>query len=99
MVHLIYRLYNKQTFRGERVIRDRSNSLEIYNDKELIERFWFCRRDLFELIEELSPDLQFVSYHNAELSPASQLLIARFYADSAFQITVWDVKTTTAVFL
>lgn len=55
MARLIHRLYNEQAFRRERVIRDRSNPLEIYSDEELIERFRFCRRDLLELIEELSP--------------------------------------------
>ncbi|XP_071375888.1 putative nuclease HARBI1 [Centroberyx affinis] len=100
MARLVYRLYNEQAFRQERVIRDRSNPLDIYNEEELIERFRFCRRDLFELIEELSPDLQFVSDHNAALSPALQLLMAlRFYANGAFQNTVGDMirvhKSTT----
>lgn len=51
MAHLINRLYNEWAFRQERVIRDRSNPLDIDNDEELIERFRLCRRDLFELIE------------------------------------------------
>lgn len=77
---VIYRLYHEQAF------RDRSNPLDLYNDEELIERFRFCRRDLFELIEELSLDLRFVSDHSAALSPTLQLLLARcFYANGAFQ--------------
>lgn len=92
MARLIHRLYNERAFRRERVIRDRSNPLDIYNDEELIQRFRFCRRDIHELVEELSPDLQFVSDHNAALTPALQLLIAlRFYANGAFQNTVGDM--------
>ena len=89
---MIHRLYNERAFRRERVIRDRSNPLDIYNDEELIERFRFCRRDLFVLIEELSPDLQFVSDRNAALPPSLQLLIALcFFANGAFQNTVSDI--------
>ncbi|KAM3874408.1 putative nuclease HARBI1 [Diretmus argenteus] len=91
---LIHRLidYNERAFRRERVIRGRSNPLEVYDDEELIERFHFCRRDLLELIEELAPDLQFVSERNAALPPSLQVLIAlRFYANGAFQNTVGDM--------
>ena len=52
MARIIHRVYNERAFRRERVIRDRSNPLDIYNDEELIERFRFCRRDPFELIKE-----------------------------------------------
>ena len=92
MARLIHRLYNERAFRRERIIRDRINPLDIYNDEELIERFRFCRRDLYELVDELSPDLEFVSDHNAALPPTLQLLIAlRFYANGAFQNTVGDM--------
>ncbi|XP_049432777.1 putative nuclease HARBI1 [Epinephelus fuscoguttatus] len=92
MARLIHRLYNERAFRREKVIRDRSNPLDIYNDEELIERFRFGRRDLFELTEELSPDLRFVSGRNAALPLALQLLIAlRFYGNGAFQNTVGDM--------
>lgn len=50
--------------------------------------FRFCRRDLFGFIEEL----QFVSDHNAGLSPALQVLLTAFcfYANGASQNTFWD---------
>lgn len=97
MARLIHRLYNERAFRWERVIRDRSNPLDIYNDEELIQRFRFCRRDIYELVEELSPDLQFVSDHNAALTPALQLLIAlSVYANGAFQNTVGVHKSSSS---
>ncbi|KAL2102183.1 hypothetical protein ACEWY4_001351 [Coilia grayii] len=92
MARLIHRLYNDRAFRRERVIRDRSNPLDIYNDEELIERFRFSRRDLFSLIDELSPDLHFTSDRNAALTPTLQVLLTlRFYANGAFQNTVGDM--------
>ena len=80
MARLIHRLYNERAFRRERVIRDRSNPLDIYI---VTMRFRFCQRD---------KRLQFVSNHNAALTPAVQLLIALcFYANGAFQNTVGDM--------
>lgn len=71
MARLIHRLYNERAFRRERVIRDRSYPSDIYNDEKLIERFRFCQKDIYELVEELP------------LTPALMLLIVqRFYANA-----------------
>uniref|UniRef100_A0A671N003 DDE Tnp4 domain-containing protein n=1 Tax=Sinocyclocheilus anshuiensis TaxID=1608454 RepID=A0A671N003_9TELE len=43
MARLIYRLHDRRAFRRERVMRDRTNPLDIYGDRELIERFRFSR--------------------------------------------------------
>lgn len=95
-----FRRINERAFRRERLIRDRTNPLDIYSESELIERFRFGRQALFELIEELSPQLQHLSDRNSALSPALQVLIAlRFYANGAFQNTMGDminVHRTTA---
>lgn len=89
---LVYRINNERTLRRERVVCDRTNPLDIYSNSELIERFHFDRQALFELIDELSPQLQHLSDTNAALSPALQVLIMhRFYANRAFQNTVGDM--------
>jgi len=97
---LVHRFNNERALRRERVVRDRTNPLDIYSDSELIERFRFGRQALFDLIEEISPQLQHGSDRNAALSPTLQVLIAlRFYANGAFQNTVGDminVHRTTA---
>lgn len=97
---LVYMFNNERALRRERVVRDRTNPLDIYSDSELIERFRFGRQALFDLIEEISPQLQHGSDRNAALSPTLQVLIAlRFYANGAFQNTVGDminVHRTTA---
>ncbi|KAJ8359248.1 hypothetical protein SKAU_G00157730 [Synaphobranchus kaupii] len=83
MARLVYHMLNEQAFRRERIIRDRSNPLDVYDDTELVERFRLNRRDLFELIDELSPELRHASDRNAALSPALQTLMAlRFYANA-----------------
>lgn len=85
MAHLIYRIYNKQAFEWDRVIRDRTNPLDMYIDDELIDMFRFCWRDMLELTEELSPDSLFVLDYNSALSPTLQQLTAlHFYATGAF---------------
>ena len=43
MARLIYRLQNERVFRRERVVRDRKNPIDVYDDSELIERFRFSR--------------------------------------------------------
>lgn len=92
MARLIYRLYNERALRRERVVRDRTNPLDMYNDEELFQRFRFSRVEIFSLVDELSDDLRFQADRNAALTPTLQLLIAlRFYANGAFQNTVGDM--------
>ena len=47
MLRLIYRLHNERALRCERVVRDRTNPLDIYNDEQLIQRFHFSRVEIF----------------------------------------------------
>ena len=68
---LVYRMLNERAFRREKLIRDRTNPLDVYTESELIERFRFGRQALFELIEELSPQLQHLSDRNSALSLAT----------------------------
>ncbi|KAL1278932.1 hypothetical protein QQF64_025605, partial [Cirrhinus molitorella] len=76
----------------ERVMRDRTNPLDIYGDRELIERFRFSRVELLELINDLSPQLQHATDRNGALSPTLQVLISlRFYASGSFQNTFADM--------
>ncbi|KAL0147034.1 hypothetical protein M9458_057558, partial [Cirrhinus mrigala] len=92
MAHLIYRLHDRWAFRRERIKRDRTNPLDVFRDRELIERFCFRRVELLELINELSPQLQHVTDRNGALSPILQVLISlRFYAGGSFQNTFADM--------
>ena len=95
MARLIHGSHHERALRRERVLRDRTNPLDIYDDgnllyddRELIERFSFYRAGKCDLIEELSPLLQHPIDRNGASPPAMQLLIAlRFYANGSFQNT------------
>uniref|UniRef100_A0A8C6UN81 DDE Tnp4 domain-containing protein n=1 Tax=Neogobius melanostomus TaxID=47308 RepID=A0A8C6UN81_9GOBI len=99
-LRLIYRLNNERALRRERVLRDRSNPLEMYNESELLERFRFDRATIFEIVGALTPQLQHVTERNGTLSPSQQVLIAlRFFASGSFQNSLGDmvnVHRTTA---
>uniref|UniRef100_A0A8C6UX78 Putative nuclease HARBI1 n=1 Tax=Neogobius melanostomus TaxID=47308 RepID=A0A8C6UX78_9GOBI len=90
----------KRALRRERVLRDRSNPLEMYNESELLERFRFDRATIFEIVGALTPQLQHVTERNGALSPSQQVLIAlRFFASGSFQNSLGDmvnVHRTTA---
>ena len=70
-------------------MRDRTNLLDKYNDEELIQSFRFSRVEMFSLVDELSDDLRFQSDRNAALPTLHLLITLRFYANGAFQNTVW----------
>lgn len=96
MAGLAHRLFDDAVvargLRRERVIRDRRNPLDMYDDVELHERFRFRRHSLLELIDELRNDLQYDTNRNAALSPELQVLIAlRFFASGCFQNHVGDM--------
>ena len=67
--------YRRQ-FRRERLIRDRSNPLEIFDDVELRERFRMDRRSILELVDLISPDLRYTSRRNSAILPVQQTMIA-----------------------
>ena len=54
----------RRAMRRERICRDRTNPLEIYNDLELIERFRFNRRTILQITQLLQDDLESPTFHN-----------------------------------
>ena len=45
--------------RRDRVFRDRTNPLDMYDDIELFQRFRFPRRELLEVIDDFENDVTF----------------------------------------
>lgn len=58
--HLNYNINNKGRSKEIGLVCDCTNPLDFYSDSELIERFHFGERALFEIINELCPQLQHV---------------------------------------
>ncbi len=101
IVHLLdLDVQYRRQFRRNRVIRDRTNPLDVYNDNEVFERYRFSRVRIFELEEDLRVDLEHQSQRNSALSPLFQLLVAlRYYASGYFHNFAGDminIHRTTA---
>ena len=67
--------------RRERICRDRTNPLEIYDDLELIERFRFNRRTILQITQLLQDDLESSNFRDKAIPPLIKVLISlRFFA-------------------
>ena len=67
--------------RRERIFRDRTNPLEIYDDLELIERFRFDRGTILQITQLLQDDLESSNFRDKAIPPLIKVLISlRFFA-------------------
>ena len=48
-------LFTERQLRCERIFRDRTNPLDIYNDVEVIRRYRFPRDTILELVDRVAP--------------------------------------------
>jgi hypothetical protein len=65
----------RRAMRRERIFRDRTNPLEIY-DLELIERFRFDRRTILQITQLLQDDLDSSTFRNKAIPPLIKILIS-----------------------
>jgi hypothetical protein len=56
----------RRAMRRERIWRDRTNTLEIYDDLELIERFRFNRGTILQITQLLQEDLESSTFRNKQ---------------------------------
>ena len=65
-----YRMLEVRTaMRRERIFRNRTNPLEIYDDLELFERFRFDRRTILQIAQLLQDDLESSTFRNKAIHP------------------------------
>ena len=67
--------------RRERVFRDRTNPLEVYDDIELHSKFRFNRTEILAMVDEVRDDVEHPATRHGSLPALLQVLVAlRFYA-------------------
>ena len=82
--------------RRERIFRDRTNPLEIYDDLELIERFRFDRGTILQITQLLQDDLESSTFRNKALIKV--LISLRFFASGSFQIIIYFQQSRIVTF-
>ena len=74
----------RRGLRRERIFRDRTQPLDIYNDLEIYQRYRFTRLGCMHVIDRLQVHLEHPTNRSRALSPSSQVFIAlRFYASGS----------------
>uniref|UniRef100_A0A667ZBL6 DDE Tnp4 domain-containing protein n=1 Tax=Myripristis murdjan TaxID=586833 RepID=A0A667ZBL6_9TELE len=77
--------------RWQRVLRERLNPLDKYDDIGLYSRFRFPRAEIQRITDLLAADLQHHTDRNGALSPSLQVCLAlRYFATGSFQNLVGD---------
>lgn len=77
---------NSVSIRKDRVFRDRSHPLDIYDDAELIRRYRMPRHCIIQLIDTLSTDLEPPTMRSRSIPASLQIFAAlRYYATGSFQ--------------
>ena len=72
---------SKQTIRRNRIFRDGTHPLEIYNDEQIYTKFRFYRHIILQLTDEVRNGIEFVLPRKGSLTPILQVLLTlRFYA-------------------
>jgi hypothetical protein len=88
-----------RAMRRERIFRDTTNSLEIYDDFELIERFRFDRHTILQTTQLLQDDLESSIFRNKVIPPLIKVLISlRFFATGSFQIIIYFQQSRIVTF-
>ena len=88
-----FRLFHagRRALRIERVFRDRTKPLDIYDDFELIDKYRFDRQSIMMICDMLQDDLESSTFRNRALTPNMKVLMAlRFYASGSFQGVIAD---------
>ena len=75
-----FRLLMRRNFRCQRILRDRTNPFDIYDDVELFARFRFWLEDIVTLVDLFGDELEHPLPRGGSLPPLMQVLVAlRFF--------------------
>lgn len=82
-------LYQHRMLRRERLIRDRLNPLEFYDEIEIKALFRLERETILDIVEQLHPRLQYNSSRNSGLTTIQQVCLAlHFYGSGCLQLSL-----------
>ena len=75
-----------------RIFRDRTHPLEIYDDITLVKKFRLHRQAILDITDSVCNELEYALPRKGSLSPVLQVLLTlRFYATGAFQDVIADL--------
>ncbi|CAC5402133.1 HARBI1 [Mytilus coruscus] len=83
---------NNNAIRRERIFRDRTHPLDVYDDFELIRRYRMPREAILNIVDILTDDLEPKTMRSHSVLASLQVLTAlRYYATGSFQQVVGDL--------
>ena len=86
LTHLLMQNEYRRAMARERVFRDRTNPLDIFNDQKLYKRYRFSRKGCMFLIDLLSPELEPATQRSHAIPATIQVFTAlRYYATGSYQ--------------
>ena len=90
VIYLRYR--NRRAIRRNRIFRDRTHPLEIYNDEQIYTKFRFYRHLILQLTDEVRNDIEVVLSRKGSQTPILQVLLTpRFYAKGTLQNVIGEL--------
>ena len=91
MAAALFLIGQRRNVRRNRIFRDRSHPLDIYDDVDFYQRFRFRRNDFLQLVDEVGDRLE-IANRGHTVIPSLQLCVAlRFYATGSFQRPCGDL--------
>ncbi|XP_064631620.1 putative nuclease HARBI1 [Lineus longissimus] len=84
---------NRRALRRQRIFRDRTQPLDIYDDVDLIDRYRMPRHVLVEVIDLIRDQVEHPTRRSHAIPATQQILEAlRFFATGQFQLATGDVS-------
>ncbi|PVD31456.1 hypothetical protein C0Q70_06868 [Pomacea canaliculata] len=97
VVVMLMLMQSKRGLRRSRIIRDRTNPLDTFDDVEMYSKFRFRRHDILSMVDEIKDELEMANRGYTVL-PCIQVCVAlRFYATGSFQSACADLADENAV--
>lgn len=91
VVVMLMLMQSKRGLRRSRIIRDRTNPLDTFDDVEMYSKFRFRRHDILSMVDEIKDELEMANRGYTVL-PCIQVCVAlRFYATGSFQSACADL--------